>query len=277
MMTKTACLILNRNLPEITDALCEQVRQSADYNNEVDVFVIEAGSDHRNLSKYARWHAEWPEAMQHGLRYARGMNFGLSELWKEGSFSQYDFFFLVTNDTEFEPGPTIPKLCDVAMRHPHVGILSPCSRRWGERLILQEQEIKYFWFIHNSAYFIRRGFLEALLDPQDPTWKSFVFDGNNFRGYGLEAEMIAKAYANDWAAAITTAVWSHENEEHLLSKADLIRTEPYEENLKLYLVEGRQWMKKKYGFNSRWSMQIYAKAFYDKFFEFHPEYSPFKI
>jgi hypothetical protein len=36
-------------------------------------------------------------------------------------------------------------------------------------------------------------------------------------------------------------------------------------------------MRKKYGFNSHWSMQQYVKGFYDKFFEFHPEYSQFKI
>jgi hypothetical protein len=89
--------------------------------------------------------------------------------------------------------------------------------------------------------------------------------------------MIAKAYANDWAAGITTEVLATENESHLLTKADLIRTEGYEENLRLYVEEGRRWMRNKYGFNSRWSMQQYVKGFYDKFFEFHPEYADYKI
>ncbi len=34
---------------------------------------------------------------------------------------------------------------------------------------------------------------------------NFLFDGNNFRGYFSESELIAKAYANNWAASITTA------------------------------------------------------------------------
>ena len=106
---------------------------------------------------------------------------------------------------------------------------------------------------------------------------NFIFDGSNFRGFGSESELIAKAYVNDWAAAITSKVWAGENESHLINQADLIRTETYEENLALYVEEGRCWMRKKYGFNSHWSMQQYVKNFYDKFFEFHPEFELFRI
>ena len=120
-------------------------------------------------------------------------------------------------------------------------------------------------------------FIEAIcnVDALDPI--GFLFDGSNFRGYGCESELIAKAYANDWAAGITTEVLAAENESHLLNKVDLIKTEGYEENLRLYVEEGRQWMHRKYGFNSRWSMQQYVKSFYDHFFDFHPEYQSYKI
>ena len=106
---------------------------------------------------------------------------------------------------------------------------------------------------------------------------NFLFDGENFRGYGSESEMIAKGYANDWAAAITSKVWAEENQSYLLSKADLIKTESYDENIRLYVEQGLEWMRKKYGFNSRWSMNLYVKSFYDRFFDFHPEYSKYKI
>ena len=33
----------------------------------------------------------------------------------------------------------------------------------------------------------------------------------------------------------------------------------------------------KYGFNSKWQMMQYVKLFYDKFFEYFPEYKKFKI
>ena len=106
---------------------------------------------------------------------------------------------------------------------------------------------------------------------------NFLFDGENFRGYLSESELIAKAYANDWAAAITSTEWAGENESYLINQADLIKTEGYQENLRLYITEGKAWLRNKYGFNSRWSMQQYVKSFYDKFFEFHPECSAFKI
>ena len=149
--------------------------------------------------------------------------------------------------------------------------------RWGERLLLKEQPTKYFWFIHNNAYLLRRSFLESIFNEQQPDHMGFVFDGTNFRGYGSESELIAKAYANDWAAAITSSVWAGENESHLLNRADLIKTETYEENLNLYVSEGRRWMLNKYGFNSRWSMQQYVKCFYDNFFKFHPEFKAYKV
>ena len=161
--------------------------------------------------------------------------------------------------------------------HPNLGILSPCTKRWGERLLLQEQHIKYFWFSHNHAYMLRRQFVESVLNETQPDAMHFLFDGTNFRGYGSDSELIAKAYANDWAAAITSSVWAEENESYLLDKADLIKTEGYEQNLRLYIEEGRQWMRHKYGFNSRWSMQQYVKSLYEHFFEFHPEYTEFRI
>lgn len=274
-MKRVATIILNRNLPEITNALVDQLRR---YDGALtDVFVVEAGSDHGQLARDVSWHADWPEARQQGLRYCRGMNFGLSQLWREGKFEQYDAFFLLTNDTEFPQRPVVAPLMAVLDEHPRVGILSPCSERWGEKLLLSEEATKYFWFIHNNAFLLRRQFVEAIMDSEQADAMSFLFDGDNFRGYGAESELIAKAYANDWAAAITTKVLASENETHLLTKADLIKTEAYEDNLRLYVAEGRRWMRKKYGFNSRWSMQQYVKGFYDHFFDFHPEYQSYKI
>jgi hypothetical protein len=274
-MKRVATIILNRNLPKVTNQLCEHLER---YDGDAtDVFVVEAGSDSERLSHFATWHADWPDAVMHGLRYPRGMNYGLSQLWKEGKFSQYEAFFLLTNDTELRDQPTLSTLLTILDKHPRLGIISPCSDRWGERFLLREQPTKYFWFIHNNAYLLRRSFIEDILNEDQPDSMNFLFDGSNFRGYGFESELIAKAYVNDWAAAITAEVWAGENESHLLNQSDLIKTEGYEENLKLYVEEGMQWMRTKYGFNSRWAMQQHVKNFYDRFFEFHPEFEPYRI
>ena len=274
-MGKVATIILNRNLPDVTDRLCDSLNA---YDGDVtDVYVVEAGSDDDKLSKHCTWHANWDQARENGLRYPRGMNYGLSELFKGGKYHNYDYFFLLTNDTEFSQGSVIKPLLEVLAEHPRVGLISPCSKRWGERLLLQETSTKYFSFIHNTSYLLRKKFIDQVIERNNPDFMNFLYDGTNFRGYGTEFELIAKAYANDWAAAITTKVWAEENESHLLNKHDLIKTEGYEENRELYLKEGQAWMKRKYGFNSRWSMQMYINCFYNNFFEFHPEYEQCKI
>ena len=274
-MKPVATIVLNRNLPDVTDRLCEHLEKFD--GAATDIYVVEAGSDPERLSKHTTWHADWPEARTNGLRYSRGMNFGLSELWKANKFVDYEAFLLLTNDTEFLDRPTVSPLLRILEQHPRVGILSPCSERWGERLLLTKQATKYFWFIHNNAYMLRRQFIESVCNQDETDMNSFLFDGTNFRGYGTEHEIIAKAYANDWAAAISATVWAGENETHLLAKADLIKTECYSENLRLYVEEGRHWMRKKYGFNSHWSMQQYVKSFYDRFFDFHPELANYKV
>ena len=276
MSKRVASIILNRNLPTITNKLVEHLKKYD--HKETDIYVVEAGSDKNNLSKYFTWHADWEEAMQKGLRYARGMNYGLCELWKTKKFKNYDAFFLLTNDTELRNEFTIKKLLEVFDKHPRLGIISPCSNTWGERFLLKEKSIKYFWFIHNNAYLFRKEFIEEIcIVDESKNYMNFLFDGTNFRGYGIEHEIIAKAYVNNWAAGITNTVWAEENESHLLTKSDLIKTETFDENEKLYVEEGARWMKKKYGFNSHWAMQQYAKNFYDSFFELHPEFNEFKL
>ena len=184
---------------------------------------------------------------------------------------------MLTNDTELLSVNTLKTMSKLLQNHPRVGIFSPCSSKWGENLLLNEISTKYFWFIHNNALLFRRSFLENIMEKENPNYMNFIFDGYNFRGYLCESEIIAKAYANNWAAAITKEVFAEENESYLLNKADLIRTESYEENIRLYIKEGENWLRRKYGFNSRWAMQQYVKSFYDRFFEFYPEYSKFKI
>ncbi len=275
MNKRVATIILNRNLPEITDNLCHHL--SFHDSDFTDIFVVEAGSDKDKLSKNTTWYADWEQSKKNGLRYNRGMNYGLSKLYLENKFHNYDAFFLLTNDVELEKKASIKIMLEILDEHKKIGILSPCSPRWGEFNLLNEFETKYFWFIHNCAYLVRREFIEAICNFNEINEMKFFFDGENFRGYGSEHEIIAKAYANDWSAAITKRVKATENETHLLEKSALIKTDPYEKNLKLYIEEGKLWMRNKYGFNCHWSMQQYAKNFYDQFFEYNRELSIYRI
>jgi len=274
-MKPIATIILNRNLPEVTDRLFNYIE--AQDGQLTDIFVVDAGSDDDKLSAHTTWRVNSPDVVAHGMRYARGMNFGLRKLWETKKFDRYEAFLLLTNDTEFISEKPVSGLIEVLRAHPRVGLLSPCGENWGERMLLNTEVTRYFWFIHNNAYLFRREFLEAIINIEASQENNFVFDGSNFRGYGMESEIIAKAYSNDWAAAITSQVLANENESYLLTKADLIKTEGFSENLGLYILEGKAWMRSKYGFNSHWQMTFYAKLFYDRFFENFPELKGHKI
>ena len=123
-MKKTATIILNRNLPRETDRLVDHLIKFD--GNYTDIFVIEAGSDNDKLSKYCNWHVKTPEVITKGLRYSRGMNYGLLQLWKENKWENYDSFFLLTNDTTFPNNQkTISSLQKLQKKFPKVGIISP--------------------------------------------------------------------------------------------------------------------------------------------------------
>ena len=275
-MKRVATIIINRNLPEITNNLYDQINKYDE--NLTDIYVLEAGSDYSSLSKYVTWHANWPEAMSKGLRYCRGVNFALCKLIENNTFEKYDAFFLITNDTELPAENSIKKLIDILDQHPRLGILSPCGENWGEKKLLQgKNSTLYFWFIHNNAYFLRKEFILDVCRPNKLNYQEFLFDGSNFRGYGTESELIAKAFINDWAAGITSEVLHRQNNSHILQKADLIKTDPLHKSLKLAEKEGAEWMFNKYGFRNKWDMHKYVKCFYDKFFDYYPEYRKYKI
>ena len=272
---KIATLILNRNLPKLTNRLYKYIQK---YNSDyTDIFVIESGSDKNKLSKHWTWRADSKFAIKNGLRFSRGMNFGLGNLWKEGKFDRYYGFFLVTNDTEIKTKYFAKKIINIFEKHPRLGILSPCSDKTLERKFLKKDNIKYSWYIQNSAYAFRKEFIKDLINVKKPDYKNFLFDGSNYRGWGAISELIAKAYLNDWAAAFSNQIYTNENEKYLLKQHKTIKTDSYEKNLKLIEKETDEWMKKKFGFYSKWSMQMYVKAFYDKFFNYYPEYVKFRL
>ena len=61
------------------------------------------------------------------------------------------------------------------------------------------------------------------MEKENPNYLNFCFDGTNFRGYLTENELIAKAYTNDWAAAITSEVFAEHKESYLLNFNKIIK------------------------------------------------------
>ena len=140
-MKEVATIILNRNLPYIVDKLVDKLKK---YDNNIsDFYVVEAGSDINKLSKYATWHLNTPEVIRLGLRFPRGMNYGLYKLWKEKIFFKYKAFLLLTNDTQVKNKPFIEPLFKELNKHSKLGILSPCGHDWAEKRFLGKLKTKY--------------------------------------------------------------------------------------------------------------------------------------
>ncbi len=275
MKIRVATIILNRNLGTITNNLYKKIYK---YNKKyTDIFVIDSGSDIKKKSKYTTWSANWKKAKQNGLRFSRGMNYGLFKMYQEDKFKNYEYFLLLTNDSEVESKPFIKELVNTMNKVKSIAILSPCSKRWGEKVLLKDKKLKFFWYIHNNAYFVRKDFIELVRKKKNFNYLNFLFDGKNFRGFGADSELIMKAYKSNMSAAITSKVWVEENENYLLKKSSLIKTDPYDRNLKLYINEGLKWMKRKYNFDSRWDMHLHVKKYYNIFFEKNKKLLKYKI
>ena len=172
-MKKQVCtIILNRNLPVITDALYKNLKKN---NSNSDFFILEAGSDNKNLSKNYTWHAKSKKIKKNGLRFARGINYAITQLIAENSFDKYDAFFFITNDTIFENFKVTNKLYKILFSLKKLAILSPCSKEWGEYKILKKQKIKFFWHIVNNAIMIKKEFIKDIM-PTNPNYLNVLFD-----------------------------------------------------------------------------------------------------
>lgn len=270
---KVACIVLNRNLGKITDKLVLKLKNS---HTDLDVFVVDSGSEEKNKSKFTTWHVDTPMVKEFGLRFGQGMNFGLYQLFITKKLQEYDFIFLITNDVIIRTKNFTTKILKIMLNNPAIGLLSPCGSNWGERLLLKKKTLKFFWFIHNNFYVFRKECLFELLN-MGANYKKFLYDGDNFRGFMIESEIIAKCYLASWAAAVTNEVIVDENESFLIEKSDLIKTDPFEQNMQKGIKEGEKWIKQKYGFSNPWQMHFYVKYCYDNYFKLFPNNLRYKI
>ena len=85
-------------MPKVTDKLYNKLKKS---NKNTDIYILESGSDKKLLAKITLGMLIGQQQKK-GLRIFRGMNYALIQLIKANKFELYDYFLLITNDTEFE-------------------------------------------------------------------------------------------------------------------------------------------------------------------------------
>ena len=120
---KAAAVVLNYNLPELTDRLCADIirRTECDF----DLFVIENGSFADNLSKHCTHHLEKNRWI------SGGFNYGITQAMNAGD---YDAIWCLFNDVEFDQsdGDVLAHLMDCLEAYPRIGIVQPA---WGNEWI----------------------------------------------------------------------------------------------------------------------------------------------
>lgn len=274
-MTKLAIIILVRNNPNQVVKLHETMTKWADV--ETDFYVVECGTKKDNLSGIHSFYADWPFAIENGLRYPRGINFALEHIHLNGKLKEYDAIMFLNSDVVVPHKAFLSVLLRILDKNPKLGIISPSSAAWGETLLLGKNNLRCFWHIHNNALMFRREALLDLLNFAEPNHMGFLFDGHNFHGFCCELEVISKAYLNGWAAAITSEVFIERDSEYLFDFTVPGNIKKQQLPVLKAVEEGRNWMKQKYGFNSHWDFLWYAKSAHDTFFKYNHELEGLRV
>lgn len=117
---KVAVILINRDRPEITDRVYEQVREMGQ-GLEKRIFVVECGSRPEGRSRYAtHWFRDPPYrgryyGFHRGLKIARG----------EG---EWDFFWFLVNDISFDTGSDVlAELVGCMEEDARMALVGPCE------------------------------------------------------------------------------------------------------------------------------------------------------
>lgn len=272
---RVATFILNRNLGHATDDLCKAIE--VDPLIENDIFVIDCSTDPRKRSERAYWVVDDPEVIREGLRFGLGMNYGLAALYEKNVLTDYDVFCFCTNDLEVSSQTFISDMVDLFSVNKELAILAPIESGSSENELFSDSNLKFTWTLQSPCLFVTRKFVETIMNPSRRGYYQFLFDGDCKRGFYHQQELVAKAYANGFAAGITNLHMIVENKSLLDAYFLEIETDPHDINYRKYLAEGRAWLRAKYGYDNTWGLIEVSRFWYDKFFERYPHYREFRI
>jgi hypothetical protein len=272
-MKKCCTILLQRNLPSATHSFVEKLLK---HNGDVtDFYIVESGSDDDKVSKYkdSTFHANWKEAKEMGLRTGRGFNYGLLELKRLNL--DYEYIILATGDTNLPEEPFVKILIEELEKNKKIGILSPISYKWGGKVSafnLKEITLSNYFPVPHVCWIFRRDCIEDIArENNDFSITGYLYDGTNFRAYGCDAELMIKAFRNDWCFAITSKTSIDEETDLTDKNHKEMKTEPEKVHKTLMYEEGLRWFKRKYNFDNKQQMWNLIRESYEGFFNRNPD------
>ncbi|MFP4133945.1 MAG: glycosyltransferase family 2 protein [Halothece sp.] len=119
MPETVAIIVMNRDRPDITDQVVEQVKDMGE-GLDTSLFVVEAGSHPEKRSRYATHYFRDPGYKGRYYAFNQGLKFAHQEK------SAYDYYWFVVNDITFPQGQDTLKLLWEAMQEaPNMAEIGP--------------------------------------------------------------------------------------------------------------------------------------------------------
>lgn len=208
-MKKTAAVILNRNLPELTDELAEWMLER--HANEIELFVVENGSDRDKYSRYANI------TFTESLGSARGMNKALKQLLEKG----YEYFWLNFNDARYRQPGFLTAAIEAIERDQRIGIF---TGYWEDNVKVygQLQEHDVLSIFETLGFLVTRKALLALAKwprvPLDPLW-----DSSNYTGHYNTLATTLALYESGFYVASNSRFSIYEKVEEAAVESELAR------------------------------------------------------
>lgn len=256
-------IILNRNLGEVCDALYQNVEELLGPTCRIE--VVDSSTSTELASKRVTVLAKTDEALEHGLRFGRGMNMGLNKLLESGPLNPW--ILLLPVDTEVVK-LDLESLVDDLATIPELVAVKPLPDGSPYAKLLGERGRGIGWNFEEGPWLLNSDFVRKQIDLNS---RSEFFDSANFRGFLTGLELSFKAYANGNCVGLTRHLVLRENESHLIEKADLIKTEPLDENLRMLVEEGEAWLGTKYGIQDSWDFAQVVRLLFDRFLIENPD------
>lgn len=187
-MKKTAALILNRNMPQLADELGDWILKQ--HAAEVDLYVLENGSDANKYSRYANI------ILSESLGPAGGVNEGIRQLQGKG----YDYIWLNYNDARYEQPGFLPEAISALDQDERIALVFPY---WRNNIWLYSRRGPYELVTFSSiiGLVVRCKALEALKNnPRfrlEPLW-----DSSNFSNHDNIIATLLALYEKNFCAVI---------------------------------------------------------------------------
>jgi GT2 family glycosyltransferase len=115
-MRDVAAIIVNRNRPDLTDALVNQINHMR--GHLIDVYVVEMGSAKDKISRHCSTYYDDPNFRGKCYGHTIGLNLATSK-------HDYKYYWILMNDLVFDDKNAVSKLVQTMQRNPKIGILSP--------------------------------------------------------------------------------------------------------------------------------------------------------